>query len=216
MANLSQQVDVIQADRDAAAAVCDAWRGNAGDIGDIRQGGLDDWHVVQAFARHRLAHSPSPELETGDLIDRVAVAIRDKPESGCGLALDGKTVFCDDPRLPDGYPEVSCDCKDSARAAAGVLSAELEGMRKALEDCVKVIEGFTADSISEGVHAGLRKGTDAPDASVLYEAIARSRTTAWSDACAFAVDPHFTMWGGNEALRCARKALSAGKGEGRG
>lgn len=86
--------------------------------------------------------------------------------------------------------------------------SENEKLREALELCVKVIEGFTADSIAEGVHSGLRNGTDAPDASQLWRAISASESSAWMDACRWAIDPHFTMWGGNKALAAAKEALS--------
>lgn len=39
--------------------------------------------------------------------------------------------------------------------------------------------------IGEGVHVGLRKGTDAADAHDLWKAISDSKTDAWSDAVGF-------------------------------
>ncbi len=57
---------VTQEDRDAAANLSDAWLGIAGDSNEVRQGLLDDWHVVQAFARHRLAHTTDGHSTAGE------------------------------------------------------------------------------------------------------------------------------------------------------
>lgn len=51
-------MNITQADRDAAAKIMTddrsrAW--NATDICRVQDGQLDDYHFVQAFARHRLA-----------------------------------------------------------------------------------------------------------------------------------------------------------------
>ncbi len=40
--------------------------------------------------------------------------------------------------------------------------------------------------IAEGVHTGLRKGTDAPGSSAAWRAIANP-SSGWEDACRFAV-----------------------------
>lgn len=88
------------------------------------------------------------------------------------------------------------------------LAAHAHPLRVALEACVKVIETFQQeDLLAEGVHAGLRKGSEARDSGTLWRAISDSRTSAWSDAISFALDPYFSMWGGDEALRLARAAL---------
>ena len=82
----------------------------------------------------------------------------------------------------------------------------------ALKACVKFIEDFRDDGpelLAEGVHAGLRKGSDAPDSGALHTAIGNSTTSAWSDAITFAHDPFFSMWGGDEAIAQARAALNA-------
>jgi adenine deaminase len=42
--------------------------------------------------------------------------------------------------------------------------------------------------LGEGLHTGLRKGSDAEDAHVLWNAIADSETSAWSDAVRFCAD----------------------------
>jgi len=63
--------------------------------------------------------------------------------------------------------------------------------------------------LSEGVHAGFRKGTTANDAGHIYDVIAKSRTSAWSDAIAFAHDPFFSMWGGDRAISLLNKAIAA-------
>lgn len=41
--------------------------------------------------------------------------------------------------------------------------------------------------IGEGVHVGLRKGSDAPSSGELWQAIAKSDDGAWSDAVMYAV-----------------------------
>lgn len=49
------------------------------------------------------------------------------------------------------------------------------------------VDNATAKSvIGEGLHTGLRRGTDAPEAPALWNQIARSEQ-AWSDALAFLV-----------------------------
>lgn len=54
---------------------------------------------------------------------------------------------------------------------------------------IKVVtrEDF-CDLLGEGIHTGLRKGTDAPDAHALWKAIADSETGAWQDAIEYAVE----------------------------
>jgi len=42
-----------------------------------------------------------------------------------------------------------------------------------------------ADQIALGMHTGLRKGSDAPSSGPLWQAIAASEDTAWSDAARF-------------------------------
>ncbi|WBO23901.1 hypothetical protein [Sphingomonas abietis] len=89
--------------------------------------------------------------------------------------------------------------------------AKGEGLRAALTKCLAFIEKFRDNGVellAEGVHAGLRKGTDAIDAGQLHSAISRSSTSAWGDAVQFAHDPFFSMWGGDEAIREARAALA--------
>lgn len=76
--------------------------------------------------------------------------------------------------------------------------AELVG---ALEAARKVIEQFRdPDCLGEGVHTGLRKGTDEPGALKIWEAIASTNSSAWREAVEFAIDPYFSMWGGDEVL----------------
>jgi hypothetical protein len=83
-----------------------------------------------------------------------------------------------------------------------------KGLREALQGLLTLVDGcLTAEMIAEGMHAGLRKGSDAPDAAALWRAIADSKTSAWSDAARFAVDPFFTMWG-KKALADARSILA--------
>ena len=83
---------------------------------------------------------------------------------------------------------------------------------QALATCLQFLEMLKADLgplLAEGVHTGLRKGTDAPDAPKLWQALADRDTTAWADACEFAADPFFSMWGGDEAIAQAKAALEA-------
>jgi hypothetical protein len=56
---------------------------------------------------------------------------------------------------------------------------------------VPVDDREAASILGEGIHTGLRKGTDAPEAPDLWTAIAKS-DEAWSDALNFAI------WGMNE------------------
>lgn len=41
--------------------------------------------------------------------------------------------------------------------------------------------------LGEGVHTGLRKGSEAPSSGPLWRAISESKDSAWSDAIAYAV-----------------------------
>lgn len=88
-------------------------------------------------------------------------------------------------------------------------AAQIEALTAALVKADAVIRLFTPEAIGEAVHTGLRKGTDADDAHVIWSIIANSNTTAWHDACVYGLDPFFSMWGGNEALVAASQALSA-------
>lgn len=58
----SEEIAVTQADREAAAAQIDREHGRRDFTEEqgMRSGEADDHPLVQAFARHRLAHSPSP------------------------------------------------------------------------------------------------------------------------------------------------------------
>jgi len=49
-----------------------------------------------------------------------------------------------------------------------------------------VTDEEATSAIGEGLHTGLRKGTDAPEAPALWEAISAS-STAWSEALDFLV-----------------------------
>ena len=52
---------------------------------------------------------------------------------------------------------------------------------------IQVEDDEFANLLAEGVHTGLRKGTDAPSSGPLWTAIYESKDSAWGDACAFAV-----------------------------
>lgn len=63
--------EVVQADRDAAADMMDAYRdrlegkdrsASAIISINVRNGLLDDSYRVQAFRKHRLAHTPAPQI----------------------------------------------------------------------------------------------------------------------------------------------------------
>lgn len=89
-------------------------------------------------------------------------------------------------------------------------AAEIEGLRAFANDALKFAELVKDVGVwSEGIHSGLRKGTDAPSAGKLWNAIAASRDSAWQDAIRFAIDPFFSLWGGNKLIDAAR-ALTGG------
>jgi len=50
---------------------------------------------------------------------------------------------------------------------------------------VEVSAEELAGQIAVGVHTGLRKGSEAPSSADLWQAIAKSDDSAWSDAAAF-------------------------------
>lgn len=76
------------------------------------------------------------------------------------------------------------------RESAGTLDA-LNNKIKRLEAEATVEKDVSdedfASLIGEGVHTGLRKGTDAESAHDLWLAISNSTDTAWSDAVGFCV-----------------------------
>lgn len=124
--------------------------------------------------------------------------------------------------LPTGYRAWLSSIEDDVRVRdltedeiAGLVAAtrpatDMAAVVEALEAAQKIILLFKDESLfSEGVHAGLRKGTDAPDANHIWSVIASSRTSAWGDAIAFALDPFFTMWGGDNALTKIEAALQS-------
>lgn len=85
--------------------------------------------------------------------------------------------------------------------AVSAAEGDLLGLAlEALRETQKLLGLLTPDLIGEGVHAGLRKGTDAPSARNIYDAISSSEDAAWGEACSWAIDPIFSMWGGNELL----------------
>lgn len=51
-----------------------------------------------------------------------------------------------------------------------------------------VDDDVAAELIAEGVHTGLRKGSEAPSSGPLWKAIAASKDSAWSDAVSFCVE----------------------------
>jgi hypothetical protein len=50
-----------------------------------------------------------------------------------------------------------------------------------------VDKDVAAELIGEGVHVGLRKGSEAPSSGPLWQAISGSTDSAWSDALNFCV-----------------------------
>lgn len=62
-----------------------------------------------------------------------------------------------------------------------------------MPNMIEVSDDDLTSLIGEGVHTGLRKGTDAEDAHDLWTAISQSNTTAWSDAVEFCVSGLRTM-----------------------
>ena len=103
--------------------------------------------------------------------------------------------------------------KGPTLARIAKLEAENRAYREALEAAEKVLLMFReegAELLAEGVHTGLRKGTDASDAMTLHAAIRASRSSAWGDAVEWALDPFFSMWGGDDALKKITTALTQG------
>jgi hypothetical protein len=49
----------------------------------------------------------------------------------------------------------------------------------------QVDKDVAAELIGEGVHTGLRKGSEAPSSATLWRAISESNDGAWSDALAY-------------------------------
>jgi hypothetical protein len=95
--------------------------------------------------------------------------------------------------------------------AVHALREELAVAKEAAEKALTFLQELKdegAETLCEGIHAGLRKGTDARDATALYNAISSSSTTAWSDAVEFGLEPHFSMWGGNDAIVALTKVTS--------
>lgn len=45
-----------------------------------------------------------------------------------------------------------------------------------------------ASLLGEGIHTGLRKGSEAPSSATLHRAIRESTDSAWGDALAYAVN----------------------------
>jgi len=75
---------------------------------------------------------------------------------------------------------------------------------RALENLAPVIGKIDAAYIGESMHAGLRKGTEADDAHMLWK-VSDSRTSAWGDAAEFTadcIDFHF-----GDEVRAAAEAL---------
>jgi hypothetical protein len=48
-------------------------------------------------------------------------------------------------------------------------------------------------TIAQGMHTGLRKGSDAPSSGPLWRAISESTDSAWSDAAEFTIEGMASM-----------------------
>jgi hypothetical protein len=108
----SREVEVVQADRDAAATLA-GWQIKPANRAAILAGELDDDRAVQAFARHRQpSDAPMPEEVEAVLAKLLAV---ESDSIGEGLASNRY-------RNPDG-PEAS--------TAVSRLTSELVGAREA-------------------------------------------------------------------------------------
>lgn len=57
-----------------------------------------------------------------------------------------------------------------------------------MPEYVPVEDDEAKSLIGEGVHTGLRKGSDAPSSGSLWRAISESQDGAWDDALTFCVD----------------------------
>lgn len=109
-----------------------------GEISRGRQNQQDAIHEAIAAWNTRTSESPQSE----DLVERVAVDVRDHTDMHCGLTLGGVTMFCDDARLScenDGHGsplrQTRCQCKDIAKAALTAINYDREQVRReALED----------------------------------------------------------------------------------
>jgi hypothetical protein len=67
----------------------------------------------------------SEGMVTDEMVQVAALAIR--TNGVCGCALNGETVFCDNPGLPKEVHDPECLCKSNARAA---LEAALTALRR--------------------------------------------------------------------------------------
>jgi len=95
------------------------------------------------------------------------------------------------------------------KADLRLILAANRKMREALEGLLQMADVLTGDHVAEGVHTGLRKGSNAADADALWKAIRASKTSAWSDACAFFADSMTNDFCGfGKQIKAARSALS--------
>jgi hypothetical protein len=76
----------------------------------------------------------------------------------------------------------------TAEAERDASKARIEELEKALATMLRYRQ-TVRDCLGEAIHAGLRKGSDAPSSGPLWRAISDSRDGAWADAVAFA------LWG---------------------
>lgn len=231
-----QAVPVAQEDREAAYhhAVAIGRIAAQGYREAFMSGEWDDTLDVRAFARHRLASLPCKSGEGAGVVMAEDLVEMVSKEYGQGyfctpdaIRFPASSEHSTRETLVDILRVALSQEKTGSKSRSAILvdtSAAILALTPdatqtreaelvaALQACVKFIEDFRDDGpelLAEGVHAGLRKGSDAPDSGALHTAIGNSTTSAWSDAITFAHDPFFSMWGGDEAIAKARAALNA-------
>lgn len=115
------------------------------------------------------------------------------------MAASDFCIECGKP-LGDPLPSRPPTCLQSQ---ATLIATLVEALGKVLA----AIDAQDAAYLGESIHAGFRKGSEAPDSAALWKAIADSKTSAWVDAIEYhlgCVDFHF-----GDDIRAARKAHEA-------
>lgn len=96
------------------------------------------------------------------------------------------------------YEGEKAACADLTSLQATTPQPQDELLREA-RDWMKELRD-KPDVIAEGVHAGLRKGTDEKGAHEAWQAVGNIQGQGWLHAVGFAVDPFFSMWGGDKII----------------
>lgn len=156
------------------------------------RGWLDHLDGKEPIARHTVA------ANLRRVIERLAVS-SPKPASVAEemVAFEAAYPFCDSTKHGNGevvagrvrYAEPEIDKMFSAwlSARAALRATPTPGRAPEIELAAKAVMDMLAEHLPEGFHKGLRM-SDAADSGVIWNAISRSRTTAWSDAWGFAFE----------------------------